>query len=134
MRKSYLCASFLALLSGCGFVDKYEESVHQMEPIYCYQSLGAVECLRQPYRRDDLRLVNYFGPHPSRTDAPERPKIRLFAPPPVAHWVKDPEPIPKPRIRMADLPKSVKTAGDDTPVADAPAKSGVPSHPDTADE
>lgn len=96
MKKFYLLPTLVAVLGGCSFVDRYEEQVHGMEPIYCYQSLGGVECLREPYRRDDRRLVNYFGPHPSRTEAPKPQKIKHFAPAPVGFWVKDPEPIPEP--------------------------------------
>ena len=33
----------VAMLGGCGFVDKYEEGVADYQPIYCYQTLGGVQ-------------------------------------------------------------------------------------------
>lgn len=100
MRKSFILAAVLAL-GGCGYVDSYEEAVYDREPIYCYQSLAGVECFKEPNPTDEKRLVNYFGPHPSRYARAERVEPKLVAPPPVAFWVKDPEPVPEP-LRAAD--------------------------------
>lgn len=94
-------------LSACGHVDQYEEAVYDLEPTYCYQSLGKVQCYNEPNHRDQFRLVNYYGPHPSRFDVPEpRPAPALQAPPAVNYWVKDPEPIPRPMPtgELADRP------------------------------
>ncbi len=104
MNKKLLAAVGLLCLGGCGYVDAYEEAVSEYEPLYCYQSIGAVECFKEPKFEDSRRLVNYFGPHPSRYDPPEKPeKPELSAPKPVSYWVKDPEPIPQPGVRMQDL-------------------------------
>ena len=46
-------------------------------PLNCYKSIGGVECFREPYHRDQRRLVNYFGPHPSRFEKPEPPEPAL---------------------------------------------------------
>jgi hypothetical protein len=102
MNKKFMSAGFLLALSGCGFVDPYEEAVHDMDPVYCYQSLGSVQCFRQPNHPDKRRLVNYYGPHPSRYEAPARaPVPELQAPPPVPFWVRDPEPVLEPFIKMS---------------------------------
>jgi len=57
--------------------------------------------------RTGLRLVNYYGPHPSRYDAPE-PKAgpNFSALEMINYWVKDPEPIPHsmPRGDLTDRP------------------------------
>ncbi len=80
-------------LAGCG----YEQQAVIQPPIYCYQSLAAVTCLDEPYARDDKRLVNYIGPHPSHYPAPvPPPPTELKAPAPIDYWVKDTEPVPKP--------------------------------------
>ncbi len=97
MRKMMFSMALTALLGACGYVDKYEEAVSGMEPTYCYKSIGGVECFREPFHRDGRRLVNYFGPHPSRYDKPEPPEPAPHAPPPmVNYWVKDAVPIPRP--------------------------------------
>ena len=39
--------AIVGILSGCGSVDTYRESTYDDEkPIYCYQSLAGVECLK----------------------------------------------------------------------------------------
>lgn len=60
----------LFLFNGCGYVDQYEELVYEFEPIYCYQSIAGIECFQEPNHRDKSRIVNYYGPHPVRYDAP----------------------------------------------------------------
>ncbi|WP_417819875.1 hypothetical protein [Terasakiella sp.] len=85
----------LLSLSACGYVDKYEEAVYEEEPRYCYQQLGSVKCFSEPVHRDAARLVNYYGPHPNRYDTPSPPdRLESVAPPPVAFYVRDEEPIP----------------------------------------
>ncbi len=42
MNNKLMSVGFLMALSGCGFVDFYEEAVHDEDPVYCYQSLGGV--------------------------------------------------------------------------------------------
>lgn len=107
MLKSIFPLGLAALLGACSYVDEYERHVHGWEPTYCYQSIGGVECFRTPYHRDERRLVNYFGPHPSRFDKPEPPEPAPHSPPGmVNYWVKDPEPIPRPapQASLAQLP------------------------------
>lgn len=97
MYKVLATVGTLTLLSACGYVDKYEETVYDMEPTYCYKSIGKVACYKEPYHRDEKRLVNYFGPHPSRFDKPEPTGAAPHSPPEmINYWVKDPEPIPRP--------------------------------------
>ena len=107
LRKLGIALIFAVSLSACGYVDEYERQVHDWEPTYCYKSLGAVQCYREPKYSDRLRLVNYYGPHPSRYDAPEPMKEPNFkAPEMVNYWVKDPEPVPRPMAKgdLADRP------------------------------
>ena len=98
MRMKLLTLGLTAFLGACGYVNAYEEAVYDWEPIYCYKSIGGVECYREPFHRDERRLVNYFGPHPSNYDKPEPPEpAPIAAPPRINYWVKDPEPIPRPK-------------------------------------
>jgi hypothetical protein len=90
-----LAIASATVLSACGYVDKYEEAVYEMEPRYCYKQLGGIQCYREPVHRDAERLVNYYGPHPSRYDTPSPPdRLEPTAPPPVAFYVRDEEPLP----------------------------------------
>ena len=98
MRMKLLTLGLTALLGACGYVNAYEKAVYDWEPTYCYKSLAGVECYSEPFHRDERRLVNYFGPHPSRYDKPEPPELApITAPPRINYWVKDAEPIPRPR-------------------------------------
>ena len=108
MRKIIAAIAFSAVLTACGYVDKYEEGVADYEPTYCYAALGGgVECYREPVAGEDRRLVNYYGKHPSRYDAPPKPAPAQYqAPPMVNAWVKDPEPVVRvlPKGDLADRP------------------------------
>ena len=55
------------------------------------------------------RLVNYCGPHPSRTDEPDKPEVPELQPPTesISKWVKDPEPVPQPRVRVNGILRTV---------------------------
>jgi hypothetical protein len=81
-------------LAGCtSFESEYEKGVYDYEPLYCYQTLGGVDCHRQPHRRDAARLVNYYGPAPGKYKSPKPPKdSALRAPPKAAATDHDPEP------------------------------------------
>ncbi|MAN79418.1 MAG: hypothetical protein CMM77_09640 [Rhodospirillaceae bacterium] len=108
MRKIIAAIAFSVVLTACGYADKYEEGVAGYEPTYCYAALGGgVECYRAPVAGEDRRLVNYYGKHPSRFDAPPEPApIEYQAPPMVNTWVKDPEPVVRvlPKGDLADRP------------------------------
>jgi len=92
-----------ALLAACGYVSEYEAQVYDWEPLYCYKSLGAVQCYNEPKHSDARRLVNYFGPHPSRYDEPEVPELsEPTAPEDIDYWVKDPEPVPTPALSRVE--------------------------------
>lgn len=60
----------------------YEKAVYDDEPIYCYQSLAGADCYRRAYRRDDRRLISYYGPAPSKYSSPARPDPSPLQPPP----------------------------------------------------
>jgi len=87
--KSAALAAFAILAAGgcTSYESAYERAVYDAEPVYCYQSLGAVDCHRTPHRRDDARLVNYYGPAPSRTAPPKLAKSAKPQPPPPAEEV-----------------------------------------------
>ena len=97
-----------AILSACGYVSEYEEGVYDYESVYCYQSIGAIQCFDAPRFRDEKRLVNYYGPAPERYDRLNPPPEPDLAPPPgVNFFVRDPEPVPRPSPTAAgpqDLP------------------------------
>ncbi|MBK8210705.1 MAG: hypothetical protein IPK78_12820 [Rhodospirillales bacterium] len=81
-------------LSGCAsYETAYEKAVYEDEPVYCYQSLGAVDCYRRPNRRDDARLVNYYGPGPARTRPSKLPPAPELQPPPAPESMHD---VPSP--------------------------------------
>lgn len=103
MKRAFAALAFTTALSACGYVDRYEEGVHDYEPTYCYAALGdTVECFREPQLSEGRRLVNYYGKHPSRYgDAPPKPQpVYGSPPPPTQAWVKDPEPVVKPGVYL----------------------------------
>ena len=127
MRKSLVLTAVCLLVGACGYVSEYEKGVYDYEPVYCYQSIGGVECFKEPKHRDERRLVNYYGPAPSRYDKPEpAPEPQLFAPPPVDFFVRDPEPVPQPKPLRTAAPATAPgaayaaNAAFDTPVFAAP--------------
>ena len=100
------------LLGGCGYVDAYEEAVYDEEPIYCYQSLANVECYKEPNHRDKRRMVNYYGPQPTRYDESDTLEMpELAAPEEIEYWVKDPEPMREQMVKMDSDKKSLAAAG-----------------------
>ena len=129
MRNILFLTAVGAHVGACGSVSEYEKAVHDFEPVYCYQSLGrsvsGVECHRTPKHRDERRLVNYYGPHPSRYDRPEPPPPpTLSAPPAVDFYVRDPEPIPEPvplRVRTKPEADERRTAQATEPSRDRKA-------------
>jgi len=98
MRATLTPLAAAALLTGCGYVSDYEASVYDEEPVYCYQSIGGISCFETPHHRDQRRLVNYYGPAPERYTPPDPPpSARLDPPPSVNYFVRDAEPVPRPR-------------------------------------
>jgi hypothetical protein len=91
-----LAATLLASLAACtSYESAYERSVYEYEPVYCYQSLAAVSCYRKPQARDARRLVNYYGPAPSKYRQPEAAEEHEWQPPPESdRYAIDPEPDP----------------------------------------
>lgn len=91
-----LVCMLVTALAGCtSYESAYERSVYAYEPVYCYQSLGAVSCYRQPQQRDARRLVNYYGPGPSKYPQPEPVEKAEGAPlPKIGRYSLDPEPDP----------------------------------------
>jgi hypothetical protein len=81
-------------LGACtAYESEYEKGVYNYEPLYCYQTIGGVDCRREPYHRDSARLVNYYGPAPGKYDPPDPPEESPLQPPPkVKAAYRDPEP------------------------------------------
>jgi hypothetical protein len=107
MRLTIPLTGLAVFLSACGYVSEYEKAVYDMEPTYCYKSIGKVSCYKEPFHRDERRLVNYFGPAPSRYDKPEAPEpTPIAAPEMINYWVKDAEPVPRPSPtgKVSNLP------------------------------
>lgn len=105
-----LAGLLLVILGACtSYESAYERTVYDYEPTYCYQTLAAVSCYRQPQPRDARRLVNYYGPAPSKYPQPEPADERELSPPPKSsRYAIDPEPDP---ATPASTPQT--TAGDD---------------------
>ncbi len=98
MKKSLFLLAVLVLLGACSYTSDYEKGVFNYEPVYCYQSIGEVQCYKTPNHPDEKRLVNYYGPAPSRYDKPDAPsRPKLAPPPPIDYFVIDAEPIPEPK-------------------------------------
>ena len=154
MRNTLFLTAVGVLVGACGYLSEYEKAVYDIEPVYCYQSIGqsvsGVECYKTPKHRDERRLVNYYGPHPSRYDRPEPPPPpTLSAPPSVDFFVRDPEPVPEPappRVRTkpeadeqrtaqipepAEDPKAEPAAGDTSEGQAAPAAKAAEAAPAT---
>lgn len=96
-------AAVATLAAGCNHVDQYEAAVYDYEPVYCYKTLAGVQCYDTPEHRDERRIVNYYGPHPSRYEKEwKQPERGIAPPPPVDYFVRDPDPIPEAAPRKAD--------------------------------
>ena len=123
MLKPLTMIAAAALLGACGYVSEYERAVYDYEPTYCYKSLAGVQCFKSPNHRDERRLVNYFGPHPSRYERPAPPPPRLLPPPPVDFYVRDAELIPSPAVPMkaASLPTPERRPEASAPVEEKAA-------------
>ena len=134
MRNTLFLTAVGALVGACGYVSEYEKAVYDLEPVYCYQSIGqsvsGVECYKTPKHRDERRLVNYYGPHPSRYDRPEPPPPpTLSAPPAVDFFVRDPEPIPEPAP-----PRAKPEAGEQPAAPDGEKKQHTDLAPQPAED
>lgn len=123
MRKILALLALAAPLAACGApVTRYEASVRDFEPLYCYRTIGGIQCHEAPKFRDERQMVNYFGPAPVRYDRPETPEAVVFAPPPaIEHAVRDPEPIPEPVIKGKVAMRSAADGRTEPVPAAAPA-------------
>jgi hypothetical protein len=86
-------AALLCAAACTSFESEYEKGVYDYEPLYCYQTLGGVDCHRKPHQRDAARLVNYYGPAPGKYKPPKPPKeSALRAPAKAPTMDEHPEP------------------------------------------
>jgi hypothetical protein len=96
MLKRISSLSAVVLLAACSNMTQYERQVADWEPVYCYKSIGAVQCYKEPKHSDSRRLVNFYGPAPSEYDEPDEPTRSHTRPPKtIKVWVKDAEPVPQ---------------------------------------
>jgi hypothetical protein len=101
-------------VSGCvAYETAYEKAVYDDEPVYCYQSLGAVDCYRRPNRRDDARLVNYYGPGPARTRPSKLPPQAELQPPPAPEATRDAPPLSGAQMAQRNAQPAGEGAADD---------------------
>lgn len=112
------------LLAACGYESEYERQVYDYNPVYCYQSIGSVQCYKEPKHSDERRMVNYYGPAPSRYDREDKPETPELQPPAeIDHWVKDPEPVvgAAPAAQSASKPETAAQPASKPETAAAPA-------------
>ena len=109
MRKILSLLALPALIAACSS-EPEPVVVHNDEPIYCYRSIGGVNCFETPYHRDERRMVHYYGPAPSYYDRPlPPPPAVLNAPPAVDTYARDPEPVPRPSSpKAAPVPQVIR--------------------------
>jgi hypothetical protein len=109
-----------ALLAACSGMSEYERHVENWEPVYCYKSIGGVQCYNEPKHSDKRRLVNYYGPAPRTYDAPDAPSpSKTEAPKMIKTWVKDPEPVPQASLAPtpAQVPANAAAVAPGAPAA-----------------
>ncbi|NQU58119.1 MAG: hypothetical protein HQ513_12860 [Rhodospirillales bacterium] len=115
--------SAAAVLAACSSMTQYERQVENWEPVYCYKSIGAVQCYKEPKDSDSRRLVNFYGPAPSTYDKPDEPDYAAAkAPKLIDYWVKDPEPIPEAnplKVRVKNLAPAEAAEAPQTPLSEA---------------
>ncbi|GAB4178320.1 MAG: hypothetical protein OHK0024_16360 [Thalassobaculales bacterium] len=80
-----LAIAGLVLLSGCTAevgdnplalpaAQAAAEQARPAKPIYCYQTIGRVDCFEHPLPpSENHRLVSYYGPPPLARGGPSRP-------------------------------------------------------------
>lgn len=113
------------LLSGCGgreHASPYAAAVFDDPPIYCYRTIGDVDCFGRPLAGAERRLVNYYGLPPDDYERPEAPPAPLLHPPPPGRAV--PESDVAPAVAPATAPVNQPTPlfpADPSPAAEAAA-------------
>ncbi|MBK8175636.1 MAG: hypothetical protein IPK66_10350 [Rhodospirillales bacterium] len=82
----------------------YEKGVADYEPIYCYQTIGSVDCHRRPKPRDAARLVNHYGPPPRAYDPPDLVEEKALQAPPEATGADTAAAMPEARTAANEKP------------------------------
>ena len=105
-----------SLIVSCSSVGEYERHVKSWEPVYCYKSIGRVQCHNKPKHSDERRLVNYYGPAPHTYEASDAlVKSKTKAPKMIQTWVKDKEPVaqasPPSSSALVSVVTAVKASG-----------------------
>lgn len=69
VRTALLGLASAALLSSCGSASSpCKKAVEDWKPIYCYRTIGDVNCYALPAPGEERRLVNFYGPPPGSYD------------------------------------------------------------------
>lgn len=117
-------AAVLGTAACTSYEGAYEEAVYDQEPVYCYRSLADVACHRSPDFKDERRLVNYYGPAPSKYKRPKPPPMAELQPPPPMEESEEGEGEDAEACEAQPLPEA--PAGT---LPDAPPPMPPPAHP-----
>ncbi|MEO5337576.1 MAG: hypothetical protein H7841_11880 [Magnetospirillum sp. WYHS-4] len=127
MKTPFALLALALLCAACSGTTRYEKAVAGYEPVYCYQSLGAVTCYDTPNFRDERRLVNHFGPAPRNYDRPEpKPEVMLHPVNPFPADYQKPGTVKTPERRVSAVAPPQ--------AAEQPAPSAMPVAPVEAEE
>jgi hypothetical protein len=99
----------MGVINGCAKQRIVSTENLNQEPMYCYQTLAAIQCYKDPHPADSDRLVYSRGDPPNKELELTNP-IGDFLKPPTeknGRWIKDPEPLPMPRVREKGILKTI---------------------------
>lgn len=99
-----------------------EPRIISVAPLYCYQTIGVVDCFERPQVGQEQRLVSYFGPYAYAYRYP------------FTGVTPTPQPYPQPRVYpqpyiypQYDLPPATVPQGAEPPIMmPAPLGNGAP--------
>jgi hypothetical protein len=109
MLRLLMLLGIIGVINGCANPKIVSKETLNQDPMYCYQTLAAVQCYKDPHPVDYDRLVYSRGDASSK-EPKSANSIGDFLKPPTkknGRWVKDPEPLPMPRIREKGVLKTV---------------------------
>ena len=109
MLRLLILLSTIGVINGCANQRMVSNENLNQKPMYCYQTLAAVQCYKDPHPVDYDRLVYSRGDSP-RGEPESANSVGDFLKPPTeknGRWVKDPEPLPMPRIRENGVLKTL---------------------------
>ncbi len=97
-----------------------EPRIISVAPIYCYQTIGVVDCFERPQLGQEQRMVGYFGPYAAAYSYP----FRDVSPTPVPY--PQPKTYPQPyAYPQYSVPPATVPPGSSPPII-TPAPLGAP--------